>query len=182
METFDLNFPTASFDIVAFIETHHKEESEFPELIMEYKVSHHCLHTPEDKYAGIIILIRKNLLILDSEVLISSRLLNFRMELSHEKTVYNISVFYGQNKINRTQVSENIKEFYTNHNIEDNNIILGDFNFCHRVIDRNVSLHRNDKIWCEPWGNFYSDMNLVDPYRLQYPKRRLLFRIKSRKK
>ena len=79
-------------------------------------------------------------------------------------------------------LSENIKEFYTNHNIEDNNIILGDFNFCHRVIDRNVTLHRYDKIWCQPWENFCSDMNLVDPYRLQYPKRRLLFRIKSRKK
>ena len=99
MGTFDKNFPSANFDIAAFVETHYKVESEFPELIQEYRVFHYCLHTPathEDKFAGIIILIRKNVLIHDSKILISGRLISLTIELPHEKSLYHISVFMGK--------------------------------------------------------------------------------------
>ena len=72
MGTFDKSLPNASFDIAAFVETHHRDESDFPDLIKEYKISHFCLHTPAtpvDKYAGIVVLIRKNICVIWEESL-----------------------------------------------------------------------------------------------------------------
>ena len=149
MGTFEKNFPNASFDIVAFVETHHKDESDFPDLIQEYRVTHDCFHTSataEDKYAGIIFLIRKTFIVQNPTILIPGRLMNFSVGLQHDNKAYNISVFYGQNKINQTLVSQNISLLQSKHSIEHENIILGDFNFCEQILDRQTILHPYDNL------------------------------------
>ena len=42
---FDKEYPQAKFSVAAFLETHHKDEDDFPDLINEYMVTHHCIHT-----------------------------------------------------------------------------------------------------------------------------------------
>ena len=46
MGFYDKEFPNASFDVSVFVETHHKGEDDFPNLINEYKTTHMLLHTP----------------------------------------------------------------------------------------------------------------------------------------
>ena len=39
------NIPKADFfSVAAFLETHHKSEDDFPNLINEYIINHHCIH------------------------------------------------------------------------------------------------------------------------------------------
>ena len=71
MGFFDKEFPEANFSVTVFLETHHKNEDDFPDLIREYIITHHCIHTPtphDHKHSGIIILISKNYDILHSEI------------------------------------------------------------------------------------------------------------------
>ena len=60
-----------NFDILSLQETHHKDESAFPQYLNDLKISHSLLHTPasiNDSYAGIIVLIRKEWKILSTRV------------------------------------------------------------------------------------------------------------------
>ena len=71
MGFFDKEFPEANFSVAAFLETHHKNEDDSPDLIREYIITHHCIHTPtphDHKHSGIIILISKNYDILHPEI------------------------------------------------------------------------------------------------------------------
>ena len=64
MAFFDKEFPGANFSVAAFLETHHKSEDDFPDLIKEYMVNHHCIHAPtplHHKHSGIIILVNKTI-------------------------------------------------------------------------------------------------------------------------
>ena len=92
---FEKNFPDASFEIAAFVETHHKTENEFPELIKILNVSHHCIHTPatkDDPCAGIIVLMAKHLNVSNTEILIPGRLINFHIEnQSKYRTIFKFS-------------------------------------------------------------------------------------------
>ena len=46
LASFDKEIRQADFSIAAFLETHHKNEDDFPDLINEYIVTHHYVHTP----------------------------------------------------------------------------------------------------------------------------------------
>ena len=57
---FDKEFPEASFSVAAFLETHHKNEDDYLDLINEYRTHHHCIHAPtppDNKHSGIILLV-----------------------------------------------------------------------------------------------------------------------------
>ena len=59
---FDQEFPEANFSVAAFLETHHKDEDDFPDLINEYRTHHHCIHAPtpsDNTHSGIILLVNK---------------------------------------------------------------------------------------------------------------------------
>ena len=58
------------------------------------------------------------------------------------------------------------------HGINDNNIILGDFNFVENDIDKGKKMDNKDKMICPIWENFKFKNAIVDPYRVRYPKRR----------
>ena len=175
---FDKNFPNASFDIATFVETHHKTDSDFPELIKILNVSHHCIHTPatkDDTFAGIIVLISKHLKVTNSDILIPGRLINFQIDIQGKESEYNFFVFYGQSSrfLNQNLVKRNIEAFSKKIDCEKTNIIIGDFNFCSHDSDRQRDFHTYDRMWKKPWEDFCAQMDLVDPYRIQFPKRKV---------
>ena len=89
---FDNELPDASFDISIFVETHHKGEDNFPDLINEYKTTHNILHTPTPPYhthSGIIVLIRKNIEIISHCVKIAGRLMNVHFkDVTEDKILF----------------------------------------------------------------------------------------------
>ena len=98
MGYFDKMFPLANFSIAVFVETHHRGEDDFPTLIDEYRVTHNILHTPTPpgtSHSGVIVLIRKDLLVLSSDIQIVGRLLNFQVKDVIDEQVYNFIAFYG---------------------------------------------------------------------------------------
>ena len=59
---FAKEFPEANFSVAAFLETHHKNEDDFPDVINEYCTHHHCIHAPtppDNKHNDIILLVNK---------------------------------------------------------------------------------------------------------------------------
>ena len=98
MGFFDKEFPNANFALAIFVETHHKGEDEFPDLIKEYKHTHYVLHTPTPEthtHSGVIIVLRKDLQIISSEIKIPGRLLNVHFRDVAENVMYNLNAFYG---------------------------------------------------------------------------------------
>ena len=82
MAFFDKEFPNANFSVAAFLETNHKNEDDFPDLINEYALNHHCIHAltpPKHKHSGIIILVNKQYDILHSKVKMPGRMVNLKL-------------------------------------------------------------------------------------------------------
>jgi len=175
---FDKEFPNANFDIAAFIETHHKNEEEIPDLIKEYTITHHLIHTPtppSNTHAGIIVLVRKGYNITKKETIIPGRLINIHLSHSTTKQNYNISVFYGTTEQNATaEETINIyKQFPKIHKRSDNNYIIGDFNFVDNEIDKGSGMRRRDKSLTKHWQDFTTNADIIDPYRIQCPRKKI---------
>ena len=82
MAFFDKEFPQADFSIAAFLETHHKNEDDFPDLLNKYIVTHHCVHTPtppDHTHSGIIVLVHRQYEILHTDIPIPGRMLHVRL-------------------------------------------------------------------------------------------------------
>ena len=95
---FDKEFPKGNFAIAAFVETHHKNEDDFPDEIKEYLVTHHLLHTPTppgQTQSGIIVLINKEYEIKDNKDIIPGRLMNIKIVHVSTRKDHNLSFFYG---------------------------------------------------------------------------------------
>ena len=95
MGFFDKEFPNANFTVAAFVETHHKTENDFPDLIQEYALYNHAIHsprTPEQTHTGIIVLISEAYDILQSKIIIPGRLINVIFRHNLTKHEYNLSV------------------------------------------------------------------------------------------
>ena len=96
--SFDKELPETNFSVAALLETHHKNEDDFPDLIREYIITHHCNHTPtphDHKHSGIIILISKNYEILHSEIKMPGRMVNLQLSHRVTKHEYNLTVYYA---------------------------------------------------------------------------------------
>ena len=79
MGFFDKELPNGNFAVAVFVETHHKDEHEFPSLIKEYESTHYIFHTPTPvvkTHCGVLVLIRKDLEIVSYTVEIPGRPLN----------------------------------------------------------------------------------------------------------
>ena len=55
----------------------------------------------------------------------------------------------------------------------ENEILLGDFNFIDNENDKANGLNSTDRQVCKTWLHFLAESNLVDPFRAQTPTRRL---------
>ena len=172
----DKEFPNAGFAIAALIETHHKSEDDFPDEFKEYKVTHHLIHTPThvETHGGIIVFISKLYDITDQKVIIPGRLLNIKIIHKDTKREHNLSLFYGPrwNNMRKEEILKTINYFDTIHDIENNNMILGDFNFIDNDLDKGMKMDKRDKIIKPTWDHFKSKNAIVDPFRIQYPKKK----------
>ena len=60
MGFFDKEFTSSNFSVAAFLETHHKSERDFPDLLRQYETHYKIVHTPTPPnftHAGIIVLV-----------------------------------------------------------------------------------------------------------------------------
>ena len=172
----DKEFPNANYAIAALIETHHKSEDDFPDEFDEYKVTHHLLHTPtyEETHGGIIVFISKLYDITDQKVIIPGRLLNIKITHKDTKREHNISLFYGPRWSNmRKEEILKIIQYFDTHNIDNNNMILGDLNFIDNDLDKGMKMDNRDRIIYPAWEQFKSKNAIVDPFRTQYPKKKM---------
>ena len=99
MAFFDKEFFQADFSIAAFLETHHKNEDDFPDLINEYIVIHHNVHTPtppDHTHSGIIVFVDLQYEILHIDISIPGRMLNVRLVHRATQHAYNLAVYYAR--------------------------------------------------------------------------------------
>ena len=174
MGFYDKEFPNANFTVAAFVETHHKTENDFPDLIQDYALHNHVIHsprTPEQTHTGIIVLISEAYDILQSKTIIPGRMINVIFIHNLTGHEYNLSVYYGYRLANlrKADILQIVGNFTGAHHLGDNNIIIGDFNFVDADIDKGKGSDNRDKIITPPWETFKSAVNLQDPFRIQFP-------------
>ena len=78
-------------DILILIETHHKQLDDISSRFHIYKNNYYLLHTEAavaDPYAGIVVLINNRYTLTHSSVLLSGRLLNFKVKIIRRNTIY----------------------------------------------------------------------------------------------
>ncbi len=172
---FQTQFPKNDFSIAAFIETHHKDKDDLPEDLLHLETSHHLIHTPtqHETHAGIVALLSRQFDIKSQKEVIPGRLLNIKFLF--EKTEYNLSIFYGPRwrEMKKDQIKIVIDHFSSLHSIGENNIVMGDFNFVDLDLDKGKNMDGKDKTITSLWEIFKSNVAILDPYRVQYPKRKI---------
>ena len=92
------------FDMLFLIETHHKVLDDITPLLHALLKDSSIAHTKAscgDPYAGIVVLINKNLDLLSHSEIIPGRLLN--LSVKGNKKIYNISTIYGYTGQNATR-------------------------------------------------------------------------------
>ena len=174
---FEKEFPNANFNIAAFVETHHKDADDFPVLFQEFKKTHHLIHSPtsSETHGGVVVFISKNYEIVDQAVLIPGRLLNIKIHDQTTSEFFNLSIFYGPQwrKKRKSEVAEIFDLFSSAHDPFDNNIIMGDFNFVECDVDKGKNMDGKDKMISSIWEDFRTSKSIVDPFRTQYPRKKL---------
>ena len=178
----------ANFDILILVETHHKNIEDVTCLSI-LKNNYDVLHTEadiNDTYGGIIVLVHKNLRVIEENELIKGRLLNFKIKDTNQQ--YNVSAIYNYSGNRAT--SDKLKSFTeilkTYHSPADHNILLGDFNFVDNDLDRTnktkLGQNNTDKSLTQTWLNFTDELDLSDPFRTRNPKKRMYSYIHTRDK
>ena len=71
------------------------------------------------------------------------------------------------------QIREVFAQFSVAHHLHQNNVLIGDFNFVHSDLDKAKGMDGRDKIATKCWDPFYTALNLRDPFRTQFPTKRL---------
>ena len=62
---------------------------------------------------------------------------------------------------------------YTLHEINHNNLIIGDFNFIENDIDKGKGMDQRDKTISKEWDKFKTEKNIIDPFRKQCPNKKV---------
>ena len=175
---FEKNY-LCSFDFFFFLETHHQDKNDIPNELMRYEETHHIIHSEtdgEETHSGIIGLIRKDYKVSEPKQLIQGRILHLSITDTAKETTHHISVVYlPTNKNLNAQLMTNIVHNLRlpNENDIDNYIIVGDFNFIDHEKDKKNGLTSKDKQLNQIWEPFLNEMDMVDPFREQNPKRRV---------
>ena len=178
MDFFDKEYPEANFSVAAFLETHHKDEDDFPDVINEYCTRHHCIHAPtppDNKHSGIILLVNKQYDVLHSEIKMPGRMVNVHLAHTVNKHVYNLTMYYAAQikRLTKPQMVDIVENFSQVHDISQNNIIIGDFNFADKCVDKGKGMSNRDKMMNSVWEGFLPGTAMVDPFRVHSPKRRI---------
>ena len=171
----DSQFPNANFAILALVETHHKNEEDIPGELLQYKSSHHLIHSPThaETHGGLILFINKSIDIINEREVIPGRLINITISREKDEEI-NLSVFYGPQWCTMTKqdAAKVISNFSNLHSIDHNNIIIGDFNFVECDLDKGKGMSSNDRVLHTIFEDFTVSNVIVDPFRYQYPRKR----------
>ena len=175
---FEKNFKN-SFDFFFFLETHHKGKNDIPNELMRYEDTHQIVQSQRDEHethAGIIGLIRNEYIVSDIKEPIQGRILQLSITDHVKETKNRISVVYLPTNANLntniiTNVVHNLR--LPDENDINNYMILGDFNFIDHEKDKKNGLSSKDKQLNRIWVPFLNEMDMVDPFREQNPKRRV---------
>ena len=172
---FEKEFPNANFAIAAFIETHHKDAGDYAHEFKEFEVTHNVIHTPvkNESHSGIIVFINKEYEIKSHVEVIPGRLLN--VKISRNRKQQNLTFFYGPqwSKMKKEEILKTIDHFDGLHHINDRNLIIGDFNFIDNDLDKGKNMDSKDKMIYPRWEQFKSEKAIIDPFRTQYPKKKI---------
>ena len=71
------------------------------------------------------------------------------------------------------EIADVIAKFHIIHNPNDNSIIIGDFNFAEFDIDKGKNMDYRDKLIKPMWDDVLSKNAIIDPFRVQCPKKRI---------
>ncbi len=167
----------SSFRLLVLLETHHRDENDFPEEIKFHQKTHHLVHTPAaegDSHGGIIVIIDKYLDVTATNTVIPGRLINIQLVNSGDKTNINLSVLYGPmwHKMRKGEIEDFMSELGTVITSDQNNLLMGDFNFVDSELDRGKNMGKKDKIVTSTFEHLKSAVGIVDPFRVQYPKKK----------
>ena len=75
-------------------------------------------------------------------------------------------------KISKPHMVNIVKNFSQVHDISQNNIIIGDFNFADADMDKGKGMDTRDMMH-SVWEGFISETAMVGPFRVHSPKRRI---------
>ena len=128
-----------------------------------------------ETYAGIIGLISNEYDIIDKKELIQGRILNMKIQHKTDKTRRNIAAVYlpTNNNLNKEKMQKIVAKLRQENEEQQNNIILGDFNFIDNEKDKASGLNNTDKQICNIWYPFLAEVDMIDPFREQNPNRRI---------
>ena len=167
------------FDFFFFLETHHKGENEIPDELLRYKDTHHIVHSERnetDTHSGIIGLIKNNYTINNVENMVQGRILGLTITETNTKIMHRISAVYlpTNKNLDKDYMTDIVRKLRLPEQ-EDltNYIILGDFNFIDHAKDKKNGLNHKDKQINKIWVPFLDELDLVDPFREQNPKRKV---------
>ena len=119
------------------------------DLINEYRTHHHCIHAPtppDNEHSGIILLENKQYDVLHSEIKMPGCMLKCTFGTRVTKHVYNLTVYYAAQvkHLTKPQMVNIVKNFSQVHDISQNNIIIGDFNFADVDMDKGKGISERD--------------------------------------
>ena len=128
-----------------------------------------------ETHTGIIGLISNDYDIIETKHLIQGRILNIKIQHKTEKTNHNISALYldTNNHITKEKMQNMVRRLRLENEDHPNNMIFGDLNFIDNEKDKINGLNNADKSACKIWQPFIAEMDMLDPYREQNPKRRI---------
>ena len=172
------------FDILGLVETHHCDEADFPELIRDYSLTHHLLHTPKsptDTCGGIVVVISKIFQVLTATFPLPGRIITVTLQHSATHEEYVFTFYYGLIPLQHTpaDLQTAMQLLSQQHTSSTNSFIIGDFNFVDAAVDRPSGLNRGDNRILPFWQAI--PVLLSDVFRFLQPKKRLYsFHMKGR--
>ena len=176
MDFLETHFSSHPFDILGLVETHHSSDADFPDLINEYNLTHHLLHTPNvpsDKFGGIVVLISRIFNILHTTYPLPGRILTITLQHTITQDEYMFTFYYGHHPLQHTPAElKTAMDLLTHqHTSHTNSFIIGDFNFVDAAIDRPSGLNGGDNKILPFWNA--APIFLRDAFRFLHPQKRL---------
>ena len=175
MSFFHKQYPTLDFSLLAFVETHHRSEEDFPPFIQELTATHTLLHTPgsaDRNYTGVIVLLAPAYELLTSTVIVPGRLIHLTLRHPLLEQPYAVSVYYGPQPTvhSMAELRDTFSRLQAHLDLLQTNIVVGDFNFVDHSQDRGGRCLNNKDIKVQPvWEDFKTALDLEDPFRVKYP-------------
>ena len=102
-------------------------------------------------------------------------MLNLHLRHNATKHTYNQTVYYARQakQLRKPEMISVVQAFSQVHDVSQNNILIGDFNFADNDMEKGKGKDNRDHMMTSIWEGFTSAMALRYPFRTHYPKRRI---------